>query len=201
MRARLLGEIFGSLVRPSTPLRSFFAEVMQRKSDDHHASHSNSINQFFHLLSSSVFIYCYVSVFANLTTAMCLGLASLFVRQFGHAVLEPPCHDKEALLLGYNTRNKTLIVLGYALIPSIHLAQGGVWSATAFASLIPIIALHWFFWTLMVVLGRVGYLVWKHNFRISMIWFVKLVTDPFTDIIAYFPRRPQRGELGGVASR
>jgi glutamate-1-semialdehyde 2,1-aminomutase len=103
--------------------------------------------------------------------------------------------------LGYNTRNKTLIVLGYALIPSIHLAQGGVWSATAFASLIPIIALHWFFWTLMVVLGRVGYLVWKHNFRISMIWFVKLVTDPFTDIIAYFPRRPQRGELGGVASR
>jgi hypothetical protein len=28
--------------------------------------------------------------------------------------------------------------------------------------------------------------VWKHNFRSSMIWFVKLATDPFTDIVAYY---------------
>ena len=42
---------------------------------------------------------------------MFLGLASLFVRQFGHAVLEPACHDEERSLLGYNTPNKTLIVL------------------------------------------------------------------------------------------
>jgi hypothetical protein len=28
--------------------------------------------------------------------------------------------------------------------------------------------------------------------RATMIWYVKLVTDPFTDVIAYFPRRPQR---------
>ena len=54
---------------------------------------------------------------------MCYGLASLFVRQFGHAILEPPCHDKEALLLGFNTRNKTLIVLGYLLLPILHLVQ------------------------------------------------------------------------------
>ena len=36
-----------------------------------------------------------------------------------------------------------------------------------------------------MVVGRVVYLVWKHNFRIAMIWFVKLVTDPLTDIVAY----------------
>ena len=40
----------------------------------------------------------------------------------------------------------------------------------------------------MVVLGRVAYLAWLHDFRISLIWFVKLVTDPFTDIKAYLPR-------------
>jgi glutamate-1-semialdehyde 2,1-aminomutase len=39
-----------------------------------------------------------------------------------------------------------------------------------------------------VVFGRVAYLMWKHDFRFSMIWFVKLVTDPLTDIVAYFPR-------------
>src|SRR5262249_29107655 len=56
-------------------------EVIRRKQDDHHASHSNGINQFLHLLSSSTFIYCYILAFYDLTTAMCLGLAVLFVRQ------------------------------------------------------------------------------------------------------------------------
>lgn len=192
MRKRLMREMLGSLVQAPRPLRTFYAEVMQRKEDDHHASHSNGVNQFFHLLSSSVFIYCYVLAFSDLTTAMCLGLAALFVRQFGHAILEPPCHDKEALLLGYNTRNKTIIVLGYILIPIIQIAQADLWNLDILSSIIPAIAQQWFFWTLLVVLGRVAYLVWKYDFRISMIWFIKLVTDPLTDIVAYFPRWPQR---------
>jgi len=192
MRTRLMREMLGSLVQAPRPLRTFYAEVMQRKEDDHHASHSNGVNQFFHLLSSSVFIYCYVLAFSDLTTAMCLGLAALFVRQFGHAILEPPCHDKEALLLGYNTRNKTIVVLGYILIPIIHIAQADLWNLDILSSIIPAIAQQWFFWTLLVVLGRVAYLVWKYDFRISMIWFIKLVTDPLTDIVAYFPRWPQR---------
>jgi glutamate-1-semialdehyde 2,1-aminomutase len=184
--------VLGSLVQWPKPLRSFYAEVMRRKEDDHHASHSHGVNQFFHLVSSSVFIYCYGIAFSDLTTAMCLGLAALFVRQFGHAVLEPPCHDKEALLLGYNTRNKTLIVLGYAFIPVLAMARAGAWTLEVLAAVIPAVAQQWFVWTLLVVLGRVAYLLWKHDARISMIWFVKLVTDPLTDIVAYFPRRPQR---------
>ena len=192
MRRQLIREMLGSLIQAPAPLTSFYNEVMRRKEDDHHASHSNGINQFFHLLSSSVFIYCYATAFFDLTTAMCLGLGALFVRQFGHAILEPPCHDKEALLLGYNTRNKTLIVLGYILIPLIQLAQAGSWSVAGLLDGIAPIALNWFLWTLAVVIGRVTYLVWKHDFRISMIWFIKLVTDPVTDIFAYFPRWPQR---------
>jgi len=47
------------------------------------------------------------------------------------------------------------------------------------------VAQQWFLWTIVVVAGRVAYLVWKHNLRIAMIWFVKLVTDPLTDIVAY----------------
>jgi glutamate-1-semialdehyde 2,1-aminomutase len=43
-----------------------------------------------------------------------------------------------------------------------------------------------------VVFGRVLYLFFKHDFRTSMIWFIKLITDPLTDIVAYFPRRPAR---------
>jgi glutamate-1-semialdehyde 2,1-aminomutase len=123
--------------------------------------------------------------------AMCLGLGSLFVRQFGHAVLEPPCHDKEETLLGYTTRNKTMIFLGYMLIPCVSIAHATVWSLEAVGNGLPLVAEQWFAWTVAVVAGRVAYLIWKFDFRTSMIWYVKLVTDPFTDVIAYFPRRTQ----------
>ena len=185
MRIRLLWELLGSLVQVPQPLKSFYAEVMRRKKDDHHASHSNAMNQVLHLLSSSTFLCCYVLVFSNLTRAMCYGLASLFVRQFGHAVLEPPCHDKEASLLGFNTRNKTLIALGYLLLPIIQLVQAPALTLEALASMTTAVAQQWFLWTIAVVVGRVAYLVWAHNFRTAMIWFVKLVTDPLTDIVAY----------------
>ena len=148
MRVRLIREMLGSLVQVPKPLMSFYSEVMQRKKDDHHASHSNGVNQFFHLVSSSIFIYCYIVAFSDLTTAMCLGLAALFVRQFGHAILEPPCHDKEKLLLGFNTRNKTLIVLGYALILLVPVAQAEAWSVEVFSAMIGTVALNWFLWTL-----------------------------------------------------
>ena len=192
MRARLMAEMLGSLVQVPGPLRSFYGEVMQRKRDDHHASHSNATNQFLHLVSSSVFIYCYAALFFDLTSAMCLGLAALFVRQFGHAVLEPPCHDKERTLLGYSTPNKTLIFLGYLILPIVHLARAGGATLEALTAALPAIAEQWWTWTWVVVLGRVAYLVWKHGLRASMVWYVKLVSDPLTDVVTYFPRWPQR---------
>jgi glutamate-1-semialdehyde 2,1-aminomutase len=189
MRYRLIWEMTKSVVQVPQPLVSFYVEIMQRKKDDHHASHSNLINQFFHLLSSSTFIFCYFLIFFDFTPALFLGMAALFVRQFGHAILEPPCHDKEKALLGFNTRNKSIIVGGYILIPIIQavlLARTGALTWESLASIVPTIAQQWFLLTLAAVFGRVLYLIWAHDFRSSMIWFVKLITDPFTDIIAYY---------------
>jgi glutamate-1-semialdehyde 2,1-aminomutase len=187
IRLRLVWEMLGSLVKVPKPLQSFYAEIMERKADDHHASHSNLINQFFHIVSSSVFICCYLLALWDLTRAMCIGLAAFFLRQFGHAILEPPCHDKEKLLLGFNTRNKTLILAGYFLIPAIHLVSASSLTVAALPATIAAIAEHWFGWTVAVIMGRVVFLIWKHNVRSSMIWFVKVITDPLTDIMAYSP--------------
>jgi glutamate-1-semialdehyde 2,1-aminomutase len=203
MRFNLIREMLGSLVQIPKPLKTFYSEVMQRKHDDHLASHSNLINQVFHLLSSSVFICCYILGFWNLTAAMFLGLGALFVRQFGHAILEPPCHDKEKALLGYNTRNKTLIVLGYLLIPVIQFFRAGSLSFATLSSISAAVALQWFFFTLAVVFGRVALLAWEYDFRTSMLWFIKLVTDPITDIAAYYtsihrillPANNRKGEV------
>jgi glutamate-1-semialdehyde 2,1-aminomutase len=189
MRSRLVWEMAKSVVQVPRPLISFYTEIMQRKKDDHHASHSNLVNQLFHLLSSSTFILCYILIFSNFDLAMFLGLGALFVRQTGHAILEPPCHDKEKALLGFNTRNKTLIVGGYILIPIaqiLQLARGGSLTVESITSIAPIVAQQWFALTLAAVLGRVIYLIWAHDFRTSMIWFIKLITDPFTDILAYY---------------
>lgn len=184
MRTRLIWEMVKSVVQVPKPLTAFYFEIMQRKKDDHHASHSNLINQLFHLLSSSTFIFCYIFIFFNFTVAMFLGMAALFVRQFGHAILEPPCHDKEKALLGFNTRNKSIIVGGYILIPVVQMIQG--YGLESFTSILPSVALLWFLLTLAAVFGRVLYLIWAHDFRTSMIWFVKLITDPITDIFAYY---------------
>jgi len=187
MRMRVMREMIGSLL--PTGLKAFTSEVMWRKEDDHHASHNDFGNQMLHLVSSSVFLYCYAILAFDLTTTMCLGLGALFLRQFGHAVLEPDAHEREMTLLGYTTRNKTMIVLGYVAIPFAHLIEAHAFSVGAFMNRLPAIAEHWWYWTLFVIGCRIAYLIWTFSFRTSMIWYVKLVTDPLTDVIAYFPRR------------
>jgi glutamate-1-semialdehyde 2,1-aminomutase len=189
MRTQLIWEGVKSIVQIPKPLQSFYVEIMQRKKDDHHASHSNLVNQFFHLLSSSTFIFCYFLIFVRFDLAMFMGMGALFVRQFGHAILEPPCHDKEKALLGFNTRNKSIIVGGYLLIPVVQtllLARRGHLSLDSLYTIVPAVAEQWFLLTLAAVFGRVIYLIWAFDFRTSMIWFVKLITDPITDIVAYY---------------
>jgi glutamate-1-semialdehyde 2,1-aminomutase len=189
MRTQLIWEGVKSIVQIPKPLENFYVEIMQRKKDDHHASHSNLINQFFHLLSSSTFIVCYFLIFFRFDMAMFMGMAALFVRQFGHAILEPPCHDKEKALLGFNTRNKSIIVGGYFLIPIVQLvllARSGHLAWDSLYTVVPAVAEQWFLLTLAAVFGRVIYLIWAFDFRTSMVWFVKLITDPITDIAAYY---------------
>jgi glutamate-1-semialdehyde 2,1-aminomutase len=152
------------------------------------ASHQNSINQLFHIISSSVFLACYAYAFWDLTTAMWGGMAALFFRQFGHAILEPPCHDKEATLLGYNTRSKSLILGSFLTLPFAHVVYADVYTLEGLRAVAPLVGSQWFALMTAVVAGRVAYLVWKHGARLALVWFVKLVTDPVTDIIAYSPR-------------
>jgi glutamate-1-semialdehyde 2,1-aminomutase len=200
IRRNLIREIAGSLIPAFEPVRDFCSEIMQRKHDDHVASHSNLVNQFFHLLSSTAFIACYIWGYFDLTKAMYLGLGSLSIRQLGHVILEPPCHDKEQALLGFNTRDKSLLVAGYLLIPIIYLISGS-FSLKTLHSMIPIVAHLWFFLTLAVILGHVVLLCWKYDFHSSMVWLIKLVTDPFTDIAAYYTSVPRILQLWRVTEK
>lgn len=191
IKARLIADMTRSLFKMPQPLSKFYAEIMRRKHDDHLASHSDRTNQFLHLISSSMFIFCYFTIFLDLVLAMWVGLLSLLIRQTGHALIEPPCHDKEQLLLGFDTRSKTFVVVGFLIIPAYvcYSAPTLDWLSVS-GPIAAKIAHQWFWYTAAVILGRVLWLVGKHGVYNSMVWFVKLITDPITDIKAYYRSAP-----------
>lgn len=185
IQRKVKSDMLQSLFPISSSITAFISDVMRRKHDDHVASHSNRINQVLHLFSSSAFLICYVLIFFDLAMAMWIGLASLFVRQFGHAVIEPPCHDKEQLLLGFDTRSKTLIVAGYLLIPVMAYFTRGQGTEPWLPLIAQQVAEQWFVFTVLVIAGRICVLAARHGLRNALVWFIKLITDPITDISAY----------------
>lgn len=166
----------------------FLQGIMKQKQIDHEASHSNLINQYMHLWSSSIFLYCYAIFFQDYRFAIYVGLASLVLRQSGHYIFEPPCHEKEQEMLGFDTAKKVKIVLLYFTLPTIMLVTVTQWGTTAdfFTKYDIAVADLWLLATIAVVGGRVVYLWSSKGFIICMHWFIKFITDPFTDIPAYW---------------
>lgn len=160
---------------------SFLEGIMRQKHIDHEASHSNLVNQFLHLISSSMFLYCYLIFFNEYERAVYLGLTSLVIRQAGHYIFEPPCHDKEQAMLGFDTDNKVKVVIVYGIVPALVLAQFVISSGMTIS-----VAQVWLLTTFCVVFGRVALLWMRYGFVVSMHWYCKFVTDPFTDIPAYW---------------
>src|SRR5262249_55024731 len=140
------------------------------------------------IVSSSAFLVCYALLWSHLPVAMWAGLVALFLRQIGHAVLEPPCHEKEAALLGYNTRNKTLILGVYLAIPAVYLAQAADWTGPTLVLMLAPVAKAWLAWPAAAVGGRVVYLALARGGHAALVWVVKLASDPLTDLVAYVPR-------------
>jgi glutamate-1-semialdehyde 2,1-aminomutase len=84
-----------------------------------------------------------------------------------------------------------LILLSYVVIPITYLIGAGSMNLETIRMMLPAFARTWFVLTMLVVGGRVVYLAFKHNVRSALIWFVKLITDPITDIIAYYSSVPK----------
>jgi hypothetical protein len=97
---------FASRRRAPKGMVAFYHGVVRRKEDDHKASHSNVVNQFCYLISSSMSIYCYATVFGDRCTAMLLGVFSLTTWQMGrrHLRATMPRQFKEELLLDLRLR-------------------------------------------------------------------------------------------------
>jgi hypothetical protein len=178
---------------------NFIEELRQQRWDDHRFYHHNRVNQFLHLLSACCFLASYVLVFYYPAAAALVGwLLAMSLRQTGHFFFEPKTYDKvnqatheykESVKVGYNLRRKVILISIWALAPFVLIFDstffGLLVAHTDEMGLINNIALLWLFIGLGAIVFRTVHLFKIMGIQSGLVWFTKILTDPFHDIKIY----------------
>ena len=179
--------------------------------DDHRYYHHSRINQSLHLVSALSFLASYVLLFINPVAASLVAwLIAMTTRQSGHFFFEPKGYDhvnqathehKEEIKVGYNLHRKIVLLSIWAAIPVLAYLQPSLitWAVPeAYEdTTLRIVGMAWLFLGVAGLLFRVAHLCVKENFKAAFAWALKIVTDPFHDVILYCrsPLYLMRGEL------
>jgi hypothetical protein len=135
---------------------------------------------------------------------------AMISRQIGHAFFEPRDYDvvnkashehKEDIKVGYNLRRKAVLLTIWALSPLPLLLDPtlfGIFHPHAdFADFARHVAQIWLVIAAGGLLFRTVQLFFVRDVQTGLAWFVKILTDPFHDIMLYHkaPLHVLRGEL------
>lgn len=178
---------------------TFLQELQKQRWDDHRYYHHNRINQFLHLLSASCFIASYVLIFYYPAAAALVGwLLAMVLRQTGHFFFEPKSYDevnkatheyKESVKVGYNLQRKVVLLSIWALAPvALYIEPtffGLFVAATNSFEFVNNMAIMWLFIGIGAVLFRTVHLFKLMGVQSGLVWFSKILTDPFHDIKIY----------------
>ncbi len=178
---------------------AFMQELKQQRWDDHRYYHHNTINQSLHLFSASCFLMTYLLLFISPVAAAFIGwILAMVSRQIGHFFFEPKDYDeanqasheqKEEIKVGYNLNRKIVLLTLWVLSPLLLL-----WQPTAFGLFEPHagpddyiynLSLLWIGLGLAAVLFRTVHLFFIDGVMTGLVWFTKILTDPFHDIKLY----------------
>jgi hypothetical protein len=192
-------------------MHGFFAELKKQRWDDHRYYHHSRINQTLHLVSALSFLTAYVSLFTNPAAAALIGwLVAMVTRQVGHFFFEPKGYDevnqathehKEDIKVGYNLQRKVVLLSIWALLPLllwIDPTLFGVFrGATAHGDFVRHVCQAWLALGCGALLFRTVQLCVRQNVLTGLVWFTKILTDPFHDVKLYCraPLYLLRGEL------
>ena len=190
---------------------AIFDELKTQRWDDHRYYHHSRINQSLHLLSALSFVTSYALLFVNPAWAALLAwTVSMTSRQAGHFFFEPRGYDhvnqasdeyKEEIKIGYNIRRKIVLLAIWALVPVV------LWlDASLFGLIVPAnglmeflndVGLAWLALGVAGLLFRVLQLWIQKDLMTGLVWALKIVTDPFHDIMLYYkaPLALLRGEM------
>lgn len=193
-------------------MRGFMKALREQRWDDHRYYHHSRINQALHLVSAITFVCAYVIVWWDPATAALLGwLVAMTTRQTGHLFFEPRGYDhvneatdahKEAIKVGYNIRRKVVLLAIWAASPLALLAEPTLFGVFApheggYYEFVRHTALIWLWIAVAGLLFRTAHLFFIADVQTGLVWMVKILTDPFHDIILYHkaPLALLRGEL------
>jgi hypothetical protein len=191
---------------------SRFAEMLkEQRWDDHRYYHHNRVNQSLHVFSSSLFLCAYVLLFVHPVAAAILAWpVAMLSRQVGHFFFEPKDYDqvnqashdyKESVKVGYNLHRKVILLSLWASTPFLLVLVPGLFGVFTphrnSYEFLENLARLWIALGIGAVLFRTVHLFFLKDVKTGIVWFTKIVTDPFHDIYLYHraPLQVLRGEL------
>jgi hypothetical protein len=194
-----------------TRIESFLEQLRIQRWDDHRYYHHSRINQSLHLVSAISFLIAYIMMFKDPALAALIGwLVSMTTRQAGHFFFEPKGYDvlnqathehKEDIKVGYNLRRKVVLMTIWVASPLPLFFDPTYFGLFAQPEDLVQIARHVAEIWLAVAVGglifRTIQLFFISSVQTGLVWFTKILTDPFHDIMLYYksPLYLLRGEL------
>ena len=192
-------------------MQSFWQALQTQRWDDHRYYHHSRINQSLHLLSATSFVCAYALMFVNPVASALIGwLVSMTSRQAGHFFFEPKGYDvanqathehKEEIKVGYNLRRKVVLMAIWALSPAVLWLDPTLFGlypdAGSNGEFVQHVGQVWLAVGLGGLLFRTVHLFFLRNVKTGLVWFTKILTDPFHDIMLYHkaPLALMRGEM------
>lgn len=189
----------------------FYEELQQQRWDDHRYYHHNRVNQMLHLLSACCFLASYVLIFINPVLAVMVGwLLAMILRQIGHFYFEPKTYDdvneasheyKESVKVGYNLRRKVVLLTIWVLSPAVLYIDPTLFGlfdvSQDLYGFVNNLAIVWLIVGFGAVVFRTVHLFFLMGVQSGLVWFTKILTDPFHDIKIYrkSPYYLMKGEI------
>ena len=179
---------------------TFLQELAMQRWDDHRYYHHSRINQSLHLVSAISFLCAYALLFKAPAAAAMIGwMFAMPSRQIGHFFFEPKGYDavnqathehKEAIKVGYNLRRKAVLLTIWALSPLLLIWSPSLFGAftphTTLSEFVHNVSLMWFTVGVGAVFFRTIQLFFIKDVQAGLVWFTKILTDPFHDVMIYW---------------
>ena len=194
-------------------MATFFEELKEQRWDDHRFYHHSRVNQTLHLISACSFLVTYALLFTHPVVAALFGWTfAMCIRQVGHFFFEPKGYDEDepghARVQGGGEGRLQPAPQGD---PALDLGRWCRWSSTSrrrcsgcsrrpgptSAATCDHLAQLWIGLAAGALLFRTIHLFFIRGVQTGLVWFTKILTDPFHDIMLYHkaPLALLRGEL------
>ena len=179
---------------------TFRNALAEQRWDDHRFYHHNRINQSLHLLSALSFLCAYAMLFVEPALATLIAwLVAMPSRQIGHFFFEPKGYDrenqatheyKEQVKVGYNLRRKVVLLGVWIASPLLLLMDptllGTVVARADGSGIIHNVSMMWLVIGLIAIVFRTIHLFFLRDVQAGLVWFTKILTDPFHDVMLYY---------------